>query len=157
DRDVRAIEHERRLLTKERDTLHEADARMRSREESLRQREETFRKRLAEEVDAQVRLARKEIDDVVAQLKAKAAAIATAPRLVSTGDTGLARAEARAAVDEIAARAIAGQNSSTQSELLTQQSEISTVSVGDRVIVGGLGLEATIISLHDGTADLDVR
>jgi DNA mismatch repair protein MutS2 len=31
------------------------------------------------------------------------------------------------------------------------------VSVGDRVIVGGLGLEATVTSVHDGTADLDVR
>jgi DNA mismatch repair protein MutS2 len=31
------------------------------------------------------------------------------------------------------------------------------VSVGDRVIVGGLGLEAVVTSMHDGTADLDVR
>jgi DNA mismatch repair protein MutS2 len=29
--------------------------------------------------------------------------------------------------------------------------------VGSRVIVGGLGLEATVTSIHDGTADLDVR
>jgi DNA mismatch repair protein MutS2 len=31
------------------------------------------------------------------------------------------------------------------------------LSIGDRVIVGGLGLEATVTSVHDGTADLDVR
>ena len=31
------------------------------------------------------------------------------------------------------------------------------VAVGDRVIVGGLGLEALVTSVHDGTADLDVR
>ena len=31
------------------------------------------------------------------------------------------------------------------------------VAVGIRVIVGGLGLEATVTSVHDGTADLDVR
>ena len=30
-------------------------------------------------------------------------------------------------------------------------------AVGDRVIVGGLGLEAVVTSMHDGTADLDVR
>jgi DNA mismatch repair protein MutS2 len=30
-------------------------------------------------------------------------------------------------------------------------------AVGDRVIVGGLGLEAVVTGVHDGTADLDVR
>jgi len=34
---------------------------------------------------------------------------------------------------------------------------MSSVGVGDRVIVGGLGLEAVVTSVHDGTADLDVR
>jgi DNA mismatch repair protein MutS2 len=29
--------------------------------------------------------------------------------------------------------------------------------IGDRVLVGGLGLEAVVTSVHDGTADLDVR
>ena len=29
--------------------------------------------------------------------------------------------------------------------------------VGDRVIIGGLGLEGVVTGLHDGTADLDVR
>jgi len=33
----------------------------------------------------------------------------------------------------------------------------TAVAVGDRVIVGGLGLEATVTALHDGTAELDVR
>jgi len=31
------------------------------------------------------------------------------------------------------------------------------LAVGDRVIVGGLGLEATVTGVHDGMADLDVR
>jgi DNA mismatch repair protein MutS2 len=31
------------------------------------------------------------------------------------------------------------------------------VAVGSRVIVGGLGLEAVVTAVHDGTADLDVR
>ncbi len=82
DRDMRALEHEQRLATRERETLSEAEARLRQREETLRQREDTFRRRLNEEVDAQVRQARREIDDVIAGLKAKAAAIANAPRLV---------------------------------------------------------------------------
>jgi DNA mismatch repair protein MutS2 len=76
---------------------------------------------------------------------------------VSTGDAGAARAEARAAVEAIAARASAGDTGHEPSSMSHQPSAISHVAVGSRVIVGGLGLEATVTSLHDGTADLDVR
>ena len=106
---MRALEHEQRLAARERETLHEAEARMHQREDALRQREETFRRRLNEELDAQVRQARREIDDVIAELKAKTAAIAqSAPRLVSTGETGAARSDARAAVDEHRAARLLG-------------------------------------------------
>jgi DNA mismatch repair protein MutS2 len=62
DHDMRALEHEHRLVSRERETLEAQDARMRQREEVLRQREETYRRRLGEELDAQVRQARREID-----------------------------------------------------------------------------------------------
>jgi DNA mismatch repair protein MutS2 len=179
DRDMRSLEHEHRLAARERETLDAAEARMRQREEALRQREETARKRLAEELDAEVRRARREIDAIIAELKAKAAAIANAPRLVSTGQTGAARTDARAAVDEIARRVMAGeaadstgaggsgaemtarQRAAGDQSATADQSAIpnpqSAIGVGDRVIVGGLGLEAIVTALHDGTADLDVR
>jgi DNA mismatch repair protein MutS2 len=134
---------------------------MQHREDALHQREETFKRRLNEELNAQVRQARKEIDEVIAELKAKAEAIARAPRLVSTGDTGAARGDARAAVDAIAARLLAGEGSpaesTIESAIRSPQSAMTTVAVGSRVIVGGLGLEAIVTSVHDGTADLDVR
>jgi DNA mismatch repair protein MutS2 len=159
DHDMRALEHEQRLAARERDTLHAAEARMHLREDALRQREETFRRRLSEELDAQVRQARKEIDDVIAELKAKTAAIANAPRLVSTGDTGAARTAARDAVEAVANRIIANEQSSDPS--IADKSAISNqqspIVVGDRVIVGGLGLEAVVTATHDGTAELDVR
>jgi DNA mismatch repair protein MutS2 len=169
DHDMRALEHEQRLAARERETLKDAEARMQHREDALHQREETFKRRLNEELNSQVRQARKEIDDVIAALKARAEAMAKAPRLVSTGDAGAARAEARAAVEQIAGRVLAGEGSAdpsaipsatpppVQSAIHGPQSTIRTVAVGDRVIVGGLGLEATVTSLHDGTADLDVR
>src|SRR3954464_1046441 len=109
DSDMRALDHERRLAARERETLRDAEARMQHREDALHQREETFKRRLNEELNAQVRQARKEIDDVIAALKAKADAMARAPRLVSTGETGTARGEARAAVEAIAARVSAGE------------------------------------------------
>ena len=111
DRDMRALEHEQRLAARERETLHAAEGRMQQREDALRQREETFKRRLNEELETQVRQARHEIDDVIAALKAKTAAIASAPRLVSTGDAGAVRSDARAAVESIATRALAGDSS----------------------------------------------
>jgi DNA mismatch repair protein MutS2 len=155
DHDMRALEHEHRLAARERETLQAAEARMQHREDALHQREETFKRRLNEELNAQVRQARTEIDEVIAALKAKAEAIARAPRLVSTGDTGAARSEARAAIDAIAARASAGEATATTAS--PEPLAPSLVSVGSRVIVGGLGLEAVVTSVHDGTADLDVR
>jgi len=155
DHEMRALEHEHRLAARERETLQAAEARMQHREDALHQREETFKRRLNEELNAQVRQARKEIDEVIADLKAKAEAIARAPRLVSTGDTGAARSDARAAIDAIAARASAGEATATTAS--PEAPAPSPVAVGSRVIVGGLGLEATVTSVHDGTADLDVR
>jgi DNA mismatch repair protein MutS2 len=161
DRDMRALEHDQRLAAKEREALHAADARMHQREDALRQREETARRRLNDELETQVRQARKEIDEVVAELKARAAALANAPRLVSTGETGTVRSAARAAVERVAERILTGEASAhsdnLESAVRNPQSAIASVGVGDRVIVGGLGLEAVVTSVHDGTADLDVR
>src|SRR4051812_26034265 len=144
DHDMRALEHEHRLATRERDTLREAETRMHQREDALRQREETFKRRLNEELETQVRAARKEIDAVIAALKAKAEAIAHGPRLVTTGDTGKVRSEARAAVEAITTRANDGAAAETAS---SQPLAPSLVAIGSRVIVGGLGLEATVTAV----------
>jgi DNA mismatch repair protein MutS2 len=159
DRDMRALEHEHRLASKERETLHAAETRMHQREDALRQREETFRRRLNEELETQVRQARREIDDVISELKIRTTAIAqdAARQTVSTGDTGAARSDARAAIENVAQRFLAGDGSSEASALRTPPPSTRNVAAGDRVIVGGLGLEAVVTSIHDGTADLDVR
>jgi len=158
---MRALEHEQRLAARERETLKASEAQMQHREDALRQREETFKRRLNEELNAQVREARKAIDAVIADIKAKADAMARAPRLVSTGDSGTARSDARNAVDAVAARFLAGDGASgesaIQSAISNPQSALTPVAIGSRVIVGGLGLEATVTAVHDGTADLDVR
>jgi DNA mismatch repair protein MutS2 len=154
DHDMRALEHEHRLAARERETLQTEEVRMQQREDALHQREETFKKRLNAELETQVRAARREIEEVIAALKAKADAIAHGPRLVTTGDTGKARTDARAAVDAIAARVNDGEMSASAGP---EPLAPSPVAVGNRVIVGGLGLEATVTSVHDGTADLDVR
>ncbi|PYR06844.1 MAG: endonuclease MutS2, partial [Acidobacteria bacterium] len=93
DRDMRALEHEQRLAMRERETLEAAEVQMRQREDALRHREETFRRRLNEELESQVRAARREIDEVIGELKKKTDAMAqdAARQIVSTGATGAAR------------------------------------------------------------------
>jgi DNA mismatch repair protein MutS2 len=148
---MRALEHEQRLFSRERQTLEASEARMRQREEVLRHREETFRQKLNEELETKVRQARQEIDDVVAQLKTKTTAIAQDVRQpISTGETGAVKSDARAAVDTIVKRFL-----EPEEELKPAAGQAP--AVGDRVVVGGLGLEGIVTGVHDGTADLDVR
>jgi DNA mismatch repair protein MutS2 len=158
DRDLRALEHEQRLAARERETLEAAEARMRQRDEALRQREETFRRRLTEELDASVRQARREIDDVIAELKTRATTLTESAgrQAVSTGELGAARTDARAAVDSLVGR-ILEPTAASGGVPAAQPQATQTLGVGDRVVVGGLGLEAVVTSVHDGTADLDVR
>ena len=171
DRDMRGLEHEHRLAAREREEVEAAAGRMRQREEALRQREETFRRRLNEELDTQVRQARRAIDEVIADLKAKTAAIAEKASVagvagrhtVTTGDTGAVRGEARAAVDHVVARLVEqGDRSPHDSRTAVPQSgklasDGREPKVGDRVVVSGFGLEGVVTGLHDGAAEVDVR
>ena len=155
DRDMRALEHEHRLASRERETLEAAEVKMRQREEALKQREETFRRRLNDEVERQVRQARREIDEVITALKNRTDRIAqdAARQAVTTGDTGGVRSEARAAVDAVAQRYLEPVVPVAPRPPAGERPP----AVGDRVVVSGLGLQAVVTSLHDGSAELDVR
>ena len=156
DRDMRALEHEQRLAVRERETLAADEARMRQREDALKQREETFRRRLTEELETQVRQARRQIDEVIAGLKEKTSAIAqeAAKQTMTTGDTGAVRTDARAAVESVVKKFLEpdGEKPAAQEEPSGRPP-----AVGDRVVMSGLGLEAVVTAIHDGSADLDVR
>ena len=136
DHDMRALEHEQRLATRERETLEAAEARMRQREDAFKQREETFKRRLTEELDTQVRQARRQIDDVIAGLKEKTTAIAqdAARHHVTTGDTGAARAGARTAVDSVMKRILDPVEEKSPASVLPAEGGPTPV-VGDRVVL----------------------
>src|SRR5262249_22257154 len=153
DRDMRALEHEQRLAVRERETLEAAEGRLREREEVLKQREQQFRQRLSDELEAETRGARKEIDEVVSELKAKTAAIAreSTAHAVTTGETGALRGEARAAVDAVVKRVL------QPSEPEQASGVAHEYAVGDHVLVGLLGLEGVINAIHEGSAEVDVR
>ena len=156
DRDMRALEHEQRLAARERETLEAAEGRMRHREDALKQREETFRRRLNEELETELRRARREIDEVIAGLKTKTTTIARAAQTsmtVSTGEAGAARRDARSALDSVVDRFLAPVSETSEPPPTPGRAP----EVGDRVVVSGLGLEAIVTAIHDGSADLDVR
>jgi DNA mismatch repair protein MutS2 len=158
DADLRALEHERRLVARERSTVADTEQKLRSREETIRHREETFNRRLNERLEEQIRSARREIDAVIEELKARTAEMtAQAARQVahtiSTGDAGAARSDARAAIDKVIERVKSG----TGAEPARPAESAGPVAPGARVAVGGFGLEGTVIHVHDGQAEVDVR
>jgi len=167
ERDIQSLEHERRLAARERAALEEAATKMQAREQDLRNREETFRRRLDERIEDRLRDARREIDAVVEALKVRTDAMAadaerrSAPRLViPTGQTGAARAEARAAVEAIAERLRARDpepDAPKPAPVSAQELPGKAPAIGDRVKVGALGLEGTVQALHDREAEVDVR
>jgi DNA mismatch repair protein MutS2 len=160
EREMQAVDHERRLLARERQMLQETSDRVQAREHDLRDREETFRKRLDQRIDERMREARREIDAIVDSLKARASTLTAeaerrAARLVPTGDIGSARAEARAALESVGDRLRGQEPAAAKAE--TPVATGREPAVGDRVAVGPLGLEGIVQSLHDGSADVDVR
>ena len=159
DTDLRALEHERRLVKREREALGEADSRARVREDALRQREETFKARLNEKLDERLRDARQEIDAIVADLKKQASALTeqaarNAATVPSTGDTGRLRGDARAAVDALVDKY---RNDAPAPAPDPAPAPTRNVIVGDRVVLGPLGLEGVVVNVHDREAEVDVR
>ena len=161
ERDMQLLEHERRQAARERQALADATAKLKSREDDLKNREETLRRKLDQKIEERLREARREIDAVVGRLKARTETMATqaeraAARLIPTGESGGARADARAALDAIEDRlrhAAEGAVAAPSVPLPPSR----PAQVGDRVLVGALGLEGIVISLHGRDAEVDVR
>jgi DNA mismatch repair protein MutS2 len=159
DADLRALEDERRLLKRERETLNEADGRARAREETARQREESWKQRLNERLDERARQARAEIDAIIVDLRRQASELAaqaarrSAEATISTGETGRARADARAAVDAVVDRL----RPAEPGDVRATEGPARAAAVGDRVAIAHLGLEGTVALVHDREAEVDVR
>ena len=151
ERDVHAIEQDRREITTRRLELADVERKVRTREESVRDREAALRKRLDARIDDQLRDARREIDRVLEDLKTRA------PRLVNTGERGAARSDARAAIDRIVgthteARPSGGHEAAPGPAV----DRDAPIVVGARVLAPP-GLEGTVLEIHGKNAEVDVR
>jgi DNA mismatch repair protein MutS2 len=158
DAQARALESERTKLERDKRAFNETNAELTKREKSLAEREEVFKKRLNERLDERLRQAKRDVDAVIEQLKEKSEAIAEKASLraaVNTGETGSARAEARAEIDRIVGDlrhpggATVGDGRGSES--------LDSPEVGSKVTVGGLGLEGVILSIDGNRAEIDVR
>ena len=158
DEDVRRLERERDAVERERREMAALQLDLRAREAGLAEREAQFKRRVTDRIEERVRQARREIDAVVEDLKKRSSVLAerithegTGARL-NTGQTGAARLQARAALDEAAGRLRRGLDAPAPAAVPARPA-----AVGDRVAVGGLGLEGTVLSVSGGRAEVDVR
>jgi DNA mismatch repair protein MutS2 len=166
DAQARALDADRGRLDRERRALNDQRTALEARERTLGEREEAFKKRLNERLDDRLRQARREIDAVIDDLKEKSAALAEKASLraagvaVNTGESGSARAEARAAVERIAENLRGGAPSGGPlgggAPVGAGSHEVEP-TVGARVAVGALGLEGTVAAIHGRQAEVDVR
>jgi DNA mismatch repair protein MutS2 len=105
---------------------------------------------LNEKLEDRVRQARRDIDQVIDQLKDRA------DTLLNTGVAGAAKSEARQAIDHIIDRLkerapVAGESASPPA------TDPGPPMVGARVVVGALGMEGTLVAIHGQQAEIDVR
>jgi DNA mismatch repair protein MutS2 len=161
EREMQSLEHERRLAARERQTLADGTSKLKSREDDLKNREEALRRKLDQKIEERLREARREIDAVVGRLKARTETMATqaeraAARLIPTGESGGARADARAALDAIEDRLRRAAEGGVAAPAVPA-APARPARVGDRVLVGALGLEGVVISMQGRDAEVDVR
>ncbi len=182
DEELRRLERERKELHRERAAVTGTERMLKSREASLTEREEALRRRVSSKVDDQVRDAKREIDAVLEALKQHATALSQAAAkqhtlaggtlrpgsraagdgtdgkarpLITTGETGLVRSEARAAIDAVVAKLKDGTTVPTPAA--PPPPPDTPIEPGVRVIVGGLGLEGIVVELQGKQAEIDVR
>ena len=168
DQELQGLQHERRLVSRERSQIADDEARLRHREEVLRQKEEQARRRIDAELEQRLRDARREIEAVVDDVKRRAAGLvsqaarrATTPQLpLSTGETGAVGAEARAALDKLGEKLradVSGVPAPAAAATAAPAAALGRPSAGDRVAVGPLGLEGVVQGVYGHEVEVNVR
>jgi DNA mismatch repair protein MutS2 len=160
DAELSALERQRKLTEEERATLSRERRALLDREMRLAEREAVLKKRLDDKLNERLREARAEVDAVVAELKTRAGALAgqaerqprTRGPVLSTGDVGGLRAEARAALDTIAASVENAGPETSDSRVLDAPPEI-----GQRVVVMPFGSEGLVRHVSDRHVEVDIR
>jgi DNA mismatch repair protein MutS2 len=151
DAQARALDSDRTKLQRDRRAIDEANAKLSERERVVTEREERVAKRLSEKLDDRVRQARRDIDDVIAQLKERS------ETLINTGVTGAARAEAREKIEAIIQRVSEGGAVTPPSGSPPVTGAAADVVIGARVAVGAIAMEGIVVGIRGDQAEIDIR
>jgi DNA mismatch repair protein MutS2 len=159
DRELAAVEAEKRSVREERDALATQRASLLEREGRITEREAVLRKRLDDKLAERLREARAEVEAVVTRLKTKAEALSDqaesraknrAP-VLSTGEVGSLRSEARSALGEI--ESALGTAPPTEEEAPLD----APPAVGAKVWLSAFGTEGIVRGLSGNDVDVEVR
>jgi DNA mismatch repair protein MutS2 len=168
DQQARALDAEKTRLDRDRRAFNDQKGGLDARERTLAEREDAFKKRLNEKIDERLRQARRDIDAVIDQLKQRSesliekASLRAAGAMVNTGELGAARAEARAAIEQIAESlrnpaAAPAHGAPEGSGGAAQAVTTAPLVVGAKVVVAGIGLEGSVLSVSGSQVEVDVR
>lgn len=159
DRELAVVEDEKRGLREDREALAAQRSSLLERESRLAEREAVLKKRLDDKLAERLRDARAEVDAVVTRLRTKADALAeTAEKraqgrgpVLSTGEVGSLRAEARSALGEIEL-AIGAPAIEQEAARFTEPPPS-----GQAVWVTAFGTEGIVRGAHGKDVDIEVR
>ncbi len=161
ERDIAAVGAERRALETGRRELEAERAAVQQARQTLDDREKAARQRLRAGVDAEIRTARGAVEEIVSDLRARAAALvepagnrtAARPRQpVTTGATGELKRAAVHALDKVRER-----SASLLPARAAPAAPVTPPVVGSRVRVESLGLEGTLVAIHGEDAEIEAR
>ena len=151
DRELAALDQERQRLVGEGRAVDRERQSLVARESKVTEREAVARRRLDDRVNERLRDARAAIDAVVAQVKARAEALARRGGL-STGELGQLRTEGRTALASIAK---AGEQ--TRPFETTERPLAVAPAPGDDVWVPAFGTHAVVTGVSGKHAEVDIR
>ena len=171
DDDLRRLDADRQQLAEDRQRLATAHQQLAVDRRAFEARKAALTQRGTTRLDAHLRAARTEVDSVVRDLKSRASELVrtAASRTrdgqvgLSTGDTGELRAKARAALDQIASDAQvvvepeATRDAPRPLDPSARRTSATPPTIGARVMVGILGVEGRLLSLHEEQAEIGVR
>jgi DNA mismatch repair protein MutS2 len=159
DEELAAIERERQAQAALRAGLETERRQVLEREARLTEREAVLKRRMDDRLNEKLREARTEVDRIVGSLKQRAQVLADQAEtraqrgaVLSTGDVGRLRSDARAALEAVGSAAEGGVPGHPASEGLDVAPEI-----GQTVFVRTFSAEGVVRSVSGSNVEVDVR
>ncbi len=156
DKELAALDREKVATERVREALQAERNSLVARESRLTEREAVLKRRMDDKLNDRLREARAEVDKVVAELKSKAQTLGgkAESRLVTTGDIGGIRANARAALESIEA---ALDGSAPKSQDPDDEPPAEMPEIGSKVFVTTFATEGIVRGGDDRNVEVEMR